>query len=73
MAVKLAINPFEYEAVKAKLSSNIKKCSLFDSNLYLKNLEKVFIYLHNNYTKRSDIKFLDGDVISCEQAKPEVF
>jgi protein O-GlcNAc transferase len=73
MAVKLALNPFEYEAVKAKLSSNIKKCSLFDSNLYLKNLEKVFIYLHNNYTKRSDIKFLDGEVISCEQAKPEVF
>ena len=49
LALKIANDPNLLNKLKNKLHRNKKRCELFDTKNYTKNLENAFTIVHNNY------------------------
>ena len=49
MAIELAMNPHNLEEIKFKLANNRLNFPLFDTPLFIKNLEAAYIKMHERY------------------------
>ncbi len=51
LAIKLSLNPKILQTFKKKLEINISKKPLFNTKLFVKNIESAFIQMHDRYYK----------------------
>ena len=54
LAIKLASNSEEFRIIKDKLVNNLSTAPLYDTQLFTKNLESVYIEMHEKYAKEID-------------------
>jgi predicted O-linked N-acetylglucosamine transferase (SPINDLY family)/predicted SAM-dependent methyltransferase len=47
LALRLASNPNELKAVKARLADQRQRCALFDTERFCRNLEHAYVQIHN--------------------------